>query len=905
MGEVFRAHDTKLNRDVAIKVLPATFAQDHERVARFKREAQVLASLNHPNIAAIYGLEEADASTLRQSSVQAGPGTGSASGSIVALVMELVEGEDLSAHIARGPIPLAEALPIGRQIAEALEAAHEQGIVHRDLKPGNIKVRADGTVKVLDFGLAKAMDPSGGSNPDVSHSPTLTHQGTQAGMIIGTAAYMSPEQAKGKTVDKRADIWAFGVVLYEMLTGKRAFKGEDVSETLASVLKDTLSMDGLPTTAPPRLKRLIERCLERDLKNRLRDIGEARFEISRIESGAPDMSSVATAESPSSRGSRFAWPAFAVAALAAVILAVPAIRHLLEAPPVVMPETRLDINTPSGPDPLSFALSPDGRQIVFVASGDGQPRLWLRSLGATTAQPLAGTEGAVFPFWSPDSRSVGFVAGGQLQRLDLGGGAPQRLAAAGPRGGTWNADGVILFAPSLTGTLSRIAAAGGDVAPATALDRQTSHRWPVFLPDGRHFLFYAQGGTDTGGIWLGALDATTRTRLTPADTAGTYLPGGSGHADAGRDAGWLVWVRGGTLVAQRLDLARAALTGDPTPLAVAVAVDGPFNRSAVSVSATGLVAYRSGGASRRQLTWRDRTGRVLGTLGAPDENGLMGPSVAPDGRRVVVSRAVQGNQDLWLLDGTRTSRFTFEPGTDNYPIWSPDSSRITFRSNRTGVFNLYAKDASGAGMETLLVESAQFNTPGDWSADGRFLIYHSLSPETDYDLWVKPMEGDAKPWVFLKTPFDERQGRFSPDGRFVAYMSTESGRPEIYVRPFAPPASSGSVAGAAAPAPSGQWQVSTAGGIQPSWRADGKEIYYLGPDGVMMAAAITVRGTAVEPGTPVALFQTHILGGGVDNQQGRQYDVTRDGRFLINTVLDDAAATPITLIQNWQPPVKQ
>ncbi len=894
MGAVYRARDTKLGREVAIKVLLPAVAHDADRLARFQREAQLLAALNHPNIAHLHGIEE--------------------SSGVTALVMELVEGEDLSQRIARGAIPLDEALPIARQIAEALEAAHEQGIIHRDLKPANIKVRPDGTVQVLDFGLAKAMEGVGGAG--AANSPTLSLHATQAGMILGTAAYMSPEQAAGKPVDKRSDLFSFGVVLLEMLTGRRVFDGESVSHVLASVLKDEPDWTTLPANTPAPIRRLLRRCLEKDRKRRLDSASAARLEIDdALTAPAADASSAGVAASTSSaRGTRLAWAVAAVAVLAAAGLAVPAVRHLREAPPDAPPETRLDIVTPAGRDPLAFALSPDGRQLVFVAAGDGASRLWLRSLSTTTAQPLPGTEGASFPFWAPDSRAVAFFADGQLKRLDLGGGAPRALAAApSGRGGSWNADGVLLFAPTIGSPLFRVAAAGGDAAPVTTLDRQDSHRWPVFLPDGRHFLFYARGGPDTGGIHLGTLDAGAPTRLTAADTAGTYLPagavrdGGPGGAEALREGGWLLW-RAGTLVAQRLDLARRALTGDPVTLADAVASDETFSRSAAAVSATGLVAYRAGSASRRQLTWVDRTGKVLGTLGAPDEGTLLNPRVAPDGRRVAVQRTVQGNTDLWLLDGARTSRLTFDAGADRGPIWSPDGRRLVFDSDRTGVQDLYGKDASGAGVEARLVASAQTKTATDWSADGRFLLYISFDPQTGGDLWAQEMDpstGAARagraPGTVLRTPFSELGGRFSPDGRWVAYQSNASGQWEIYVRPWTLPAA----AGAAAPAPSAQWQVSTAGGIHPSWRADGQALYYLGPDGALMAAPVTTRGTALEPGTPVALFPTRIVGGSGDNAQGPQYDVTRDGRSLINTVLDDAAATPITLILNWRPEGKR
>ncbi len=894
MGEVYRAHDAKLHRDVAIKVLLPAVANDPDRRARFSREAQVLASLNHPNIAAIYGLEESE-------------GT-------LALVMELVEGPTLADRIAQGAIPLADALPIAKQIAEALEAAHEAGIIHRDLKPANIKVREDGTVKVLDFGLAKAME-SPASSDHAMNSPTISLHATQAGMILGTAAYMSPEQASGKPVDKRSDLWAFGVVLLEMLTGRRVFDGETVSHVLAAVLKTEPDWTRLPADTPVSIRTLLRRCLEKDRRQRLPDAAMARLEIDdALTAPAADPSPAGAAASSSARGSRLWMLVAAVAVLGMVALAVPMVRQLREAPPDAPPETRVEITTPAGGDPLSFALSPDGRQLVFVAAGDGASRLWLRSLSTTTAQPLAGTEGASFPFWAPDSRAVAFFADGQLKRLDLGGGMPRALVAApAGRGGSWNADGVLLFAPTnVGGPLFRVAAAGGDAAPVTTLDRQAGHRWPVFLPDGQHFLFYAQGGPDTDGIHLGALDAGAPTRLTAADAAATYLPsgavrdGGPGGAEALREGGWLLWTRAGTLVAQRLDLPRRALTGDPVPLADAVASNGDIHRSAVAVSATGLVAYRAGSASRRQLTWVDRTGTVLGTLGAPDEHTLLNPRVAPDGRRVAVQRAVQGNPDLWLLDSARTSRLTFDAGADRLPIWSPDGRRLVFDSDRTGVRDLYGKDASGAGVEARLVASAQTKIATDWSADGRFLLYVSIDPQTGWgDLWAQEMDpstGAARagraPGTVLRTPFTELWGRFSPDGRWVAYQSNESGRTEVYVRPWTPPAA----AGAAAPAPSAQWQVSTAGGIHPSWRADGQALYYLGPDGTMMAAPVTTRGTALEPGTPVALFPTRIVGGGAaGNQLVPQYDVTRDGRFLINTVLDDAAATPITLIQNWRP----
>ena len=878
MGEVYRATDSNLKRQVALKVLPDSVAGDAERLARFQREAEVLAALNHPHIAAIYGLER--------------------SGSTTALVMELVEGEDLSQRIARGAIPLDEALPIAKQIAEALEAAHEQGIIHRDLKPANIKVRADGTVKVLDFGLAKALEPAAASTPAAMNSPTITTPAmTQAGMILGTAAYMAPEQARGKSVDKRADIWAFGCVVYEMLTGQRAFAGDEMSDVLAAVLRQALDWSVLPAATPSRVRRLLVRCLERDARMRLRDIGEARVEIDKTIAGVGDDAAGSQTTQPATSSGprrRLAWMVTAAAVLVAAALAVPAVRYLRETPTAAAPETRLEIATPATSDVVSFALSPDGRQIAFVASGDGTSRLWVRPLDTTAAQPLAGTDGASFPFWSPDSRSIAFFADSKLKRLDLSGGAPQTLAPApAGRGGAWSADGVILFATSNRGPLSRVPAGGGDVVPVTTLGAgQSSHRFPHFLPGGRQFLYYVRGAEETAGIYLGALDATAVTRVTAADTAGAYTPPGPGPAEASSEGGWLLFGRQGTLVARRFDATRGALSGDPVIVADALAIDATLNVGAFSVSATGLVTYRAGGGARNQLTWFDRAGQALGTLGAPDATQL-DPTLSPDGRQVAVWRVAQSNTDIWLIDAARTTRFTFDPAADLYPVWSPDGRRLVFsRLVRAGILDLYQKPANGGGAEALLLASPETKAATSWSADGRSLLYSAQSPNTANDVWVLPMAGDPKPWPFLNSTFTEATSAYSRDGQWVAYQSDESGRYEIYVRPF--------------PGPGGQWQVSTAGGKDPRWRPDGQELYYIAPDGRLMAAPIASSGTALQPGLPTALFQPRIALGGTPNISARQqYDVAPDGRFLINVNADEGTAAPITVITNWQPEGKK
>jgi Tol biopolymer transport system component len=601
---------------------------------------------------------------------------------------------------------------------------------------------------------------------------------------------------------------------------------------------------------------------------------------------------------------RLAWiAALAFAAGVLIALAVSAVRYRPEAP---LPETRTEIVTPATTQPLDFALSPDGRQIVFSASSAGASRLWLRSLATTAVQPLAGTEGARWPFWSPDGRSVGFMAGNALKRLDLGGGAPQTLAPVTSGGGaTWNADGVIVFAPITRGPLMRVSAAGGAVtAVMTFGPGQVALLAPQFLPDGHRFLFTALGAPDASGIYLATLEGSAPIRLTPSTSAGIYLPEGGGRAGPLRGGGWLLWLRGDTLVAQRLDAAKGELEGKPVTVADGLtdaALGSSRGRSVVSVAATGLMAYRTATGGTRRLMWLDRSGAARGTIGDAAADGtLSNPSVSPDGRRVVVSRTVQGNTDLWLLDGARASRFTFDPAPDSLPIWSPDGARIVFRSNRAGAEDLYQKLASGAGVEERLVASNQVKTPESWSADGRFLLYRSIDPQTSLDLWVVPMVGDRTPSVFLKTRFREGYGEFSPDGRWVAYESNESGRNEIYIRPFVPPG----VAGTPPTVAGGEWQVSTVGGIYPRWRLDGKELYYINPAGAMMAVPITVTGATVAPGPPVVLFPTHIVGGGEDTAQARQYDVAPNGRFLINTELD-SAAVPITLLQNWNPEARK
>jgi Tol biopolymer transport system component len=537
-----------------------------------------------------------------------------------------------------------------------------------------------------------------------------------------------------------------------------------------------------------------------------------------------------------------------------------------------------------------FALSADGRQLAFVAMAQGVPRLWVRPLDQLTAHPLAGTDGASYPFWAPDGKAIGFFAGGKLQRIDLGGGAPQVLAdAPSGRGGTWNRDGVIVYAPMPATALMRVPATGGALVAVSRLAAgQSSHRWPQFFPDGRRFLFLsAQGQASGNGVFLGSLDGGEPTRMLEDEVAAMYAPPDT-----------LLLVRQNALVALRFDPTRRVVSGDPIPVAQPVGLDGGVFLGAFAVSANGVLAHRPGGSDRRQLVWVDRSGTVRGTVGPEDQTGLSNPELSPDGKRVAVQLSVQGNADVWLIDVSRSvmSRFTFDPSVDTRPIWSPDGSRVVFPSSRNGVFNLFEKPASGPGEEQPLLVTTENKTPLSWSPDGRFLLYAKSDPKTGGDLWALPLVGERKPFPVLQTPFEESAGQFSPDGRWLAYQSNDSGRMEIYVRPF--------------PGPGDKWAVSTAGGSQPRWRPDGKELFYVAPDARLMAAPIGVAPDrqTLEPGTPVPLFPTRLASGSNINSgflSKPQYVVAADGRFLMNVSLDEGTASPIAIVLNWHAALKK
>ncbi len=862
MGEVYRARDTKLNRDVALKILPEHFASDPDRLARFQREARVLASLNHPHIAAIYGLEETNG--------------------VRALVLELVEGPTLADRIARGPMPLEEALPIARQITEALEAAHAQGIIHRDLKPANIKLRPDGAVKVLDFGLAKALDrvPDG---VDPSQSPTITSPAmTGIGVIMGTAAYMSPEQVKGRTLDQRSDIWAFGCVMFEMFTGRRAFGGEDVAETLAFVLTKEPPWSLLPSDLPSSVRRLLRRCIVKDRARRLADVADARIELD--ETAMDEIASSAAASRPPNKIRRWLPWTIAAAFLATTLALGGVMRFGRPAPDTSM--LRSSILLPGrlgdrwgGTPGANLAVSPDGLRLVFVATDStGRRQLWMRDLDGTAARPLPDTEDAITPFWSPDSRWLAFVANGKLRKLDPSAGTAVTLCESAISGGAWNRDGIILFTQSSPQSLARVSAEGGASSPVTSLDAKAfefRHSQPFFLPDGRHFVYVMSGLGEETAVYITSLESQERTQL-PVESAFVLYA-----------QGFLLFTRGTTLMAQRFDERSRVLVGEAVPVAEQLRVDWFLRGRYFTASATGTLLFQEDPFPGYDLVWYDREGRRMGTLGPAADYADV--SLSPDARRVLVSigEPPTMNRDLWIFDvarGIRT-RFTVGPEPEAHNIWSPDGSRIVFDSRRKGHRDMYQKASNGVGEEEVLLEDEFDKNPISWSPDGRFIMYIRRSDGT-VNLWVLPLDGDRKPFPFRESAFFDVPGMFSPDGRWVAFGSNESGRTEIYVSPF--------------PGPVEKSQVSVAGGRNPQWRGDGKEIFYLSPDNTLMAVAVSVNRGRFEVGEVKALFELGPVGPRVS------YDVSPDGqRILAVKKKTETASVPLTLVINWPALLKQ
>ncbi len=869
MGEVYRARDERLGRDVALKVLPETFASDPNRLERFRREAHLLASLSHPNIAAIHGLEEADG--------------------VRCLVLELVEGETLEEKIARGPLPLEEALGIARQTADALEAAHEKGVIHRDLKPGNVKVTPAGQVKLLDFGLAKAFE---GDQPAASlgTSPTLTAAATRAGVILGTAAYMSPEQARAKVVDRRADIWAFGVVLYEMLTGRQAFPGETVSDTLAALLKTEPDWSALPAETPAQVLRLLRRCLQKDPRQRLQSIADARLEIEEAQAApaAPEIAVAAVA--PTLPAWRRSLPWAAGLAAGALITGV----VLWQLRPAAQPPAVSRFAETLGPDLTialselpTVAISPNGKRMALVLTRAGASQIFIRELDKLEAQPLAGTEGAENPFFSPDGHWLGFFAEGKLKKISLGGGTPFTLCDAPvPRGAVWTPDDSIIFSPNTEVGLYRISVAGGTPEPVTQLDpakNERTHRWPFLLPGSQAVL-----------VTINSVENPDN--FEPAQVAVIRLATGEkkvlvegGYMPVYSPSGHLLYSRAGALLAAPFDLDRLEITGPTVPLLDGLSASRETGSASYAFSPAGHLVYVPGGLSvaDRYLVWVDREGKE--TLLPADAKAFDEPRIAPDGRRIALSIA-EPNYSVWTYDPGRNvvSRLTFGPST-SAPLWTPDGKRIIFsRPAPSGQKpSLAWRLADGTGEAETLVEADSSMQPESVSPDGRFLLFARASAGTvtwtGGDIWALPLEGERKPYPFIQTPANEYGATFSPDGKWVAYASFESGRPEVYVRAFPGPGG-------------GKWQISNDGGSQPVWPKGSNEIFYRNGER-MMAVPVQTQPT-FQPGSPRQLFVGRYL---TWTGPFRGYDVAPGGqRFLM--VRDKEAtltATRVIVALHW------
>ncbi|MGC1437100.1 MAG: protein kinase [Terriglobales bacterium] len=873
MGEVYCARDTRLDRIVAVKILPAHLSSNPEAKQRFEREARAISSLNHPNICTLYDVGHKDG--------------------IDYLVMEFLEGQTLADRLMKGPLPLEQVLKYGIEICEGLEKAHRCGLTHRDLKPGNVMLTKT-AVKLMDFGLAKP-----GSQPDAPASgltltsPAASRPLTQEGMIVGTFQYMSPEQIEGKEADARSDIFALGAVLYEMATGKRAFEGKSTTSVIAAILeRDPAPISSVQPMFPRAMDRVVRTCLQKDPEERWQSVRDLRTNLRWIEEGE------APATSP--QVERNLWRERAAWVLACVLLSglafFAAVRD--HASSASEPE-RFSVYPPeksvfSGPPNITvavpqFALSPDGRGMVFVANSSGaDPVIWMRNINQVTARPLPGTEHAQLPFWSPDSRWLGFFAEGKLKKIPVAGGPVQVLAdVADAFGGSWGADGSIIFS-RLNTSIFRVSSGGGTVTSVTNLDSiQKSHRWPQFLPDGRHFLFHAQGGDpEHRGVYVGSLEGGAQKFLLQTESSAVYAW-----------PGYLLYVVGDTLLGQAFDTTRFELRGEPFTIDEPVGRSTGFNIGA-SASGTGMLAYAAAMLQRGRLTWFDRGGNPLNSVGV--EGDYSDFRLSPNGDTLAASLVdpKAWNPDIWLIDLMRggPSRFTGGSALSAAPVWSPDGSRIVFRSNRSGQTQLYAKSAGGGGNEeSVLTYEAQhaagIDSPNlvcsDWSPDGRYVIGSVPQRTTGDDLWLIPLGGDKKPLKFLGPPSDQLHANFSPDGRFVAYTSNESGRFQVYVQTF--------------PLSDRKWQVSTDSGYEPRWRGDGREIYYLSEDRKLMAVAV---GAGPSFAVPKTLFQTRVPEG--VSSRRTHYVPSRDGqRFLVNTQSADASPNPITVVLNWQADLKK
>ena len=889
MGEVYRAKDTRLNREVAVKVLPPTFANEVDRLTRFEQEARATSALNHPNILTVHDIGAQNGSPY--------------------IVAELLEGENLRAHLNEGAIPARKAIDYAQQIASGLAAAHAKNIVHRDLKPENLFITADGRVKILDFGLAKLRpQPVESSASGVATQKAIT----DPNVVLGTVGYMSPEQVRGQVADYRSDIFSFGVILYEMLSGRRAFTGDSSVEVLNAILKeDPEELTKTDAKMSPALERIVRRCLEKKPERRFQSTSDLCFAIeslsmpsgSRMDTATDLPETQQTGTSRLLGDTQLAWIAAAILAVAlAASLTLFAVLYFRQPRTT---EARLMKSFILPPEKTSFgqlALSPDGKWLAFTATTGGKVQLWVRALDSLESRVFPGTAGAAFPFWSPDSRSIGFFADARLKKIEASGGPAQTLCETQtPQGygGKWNRDGVILFSRGGPGGLFRIPSTGGEPVQVSKPDLaklEGAYIFPVFLPDGRHFLYNVRGGhKEIRGVYIGSLDGTFKQRIIGENTSVRYVPATPSGSD-GTD-GWLLYRRDDALLAQPFDARSLQLSGIPFPISERVGHD-PINTDFVSfsVSDSGVLISDPNFNRQRQYRWVDRAGKPASSLNVI---GSVGSAwLSPDQKRFVADRIDYQNNspDLWLSDvtGGNDVRFTFVPAVDQCPVWSPDGGRIIWSSNREGVANLYQKAASGAGQDLLLLRSEYTKFPTDWSRDGQFIIYFEVNPKTKNDVWVLPVAVSngaltaGEPKAVLQTDANESWATLSPDGKWLAYASDESSRFEVYVQSF--------------PAGGGKRQISTGGGNNPRWRGDGKELLYYSSDGKLISVPIK-SGESLEAGIPVSLLEFRS---GNSLVALAPFAVTVDGQhFLINSVLDNETASPLTVVVNWMAELKR
>ena len=869
MGEVYLARDMDIGRDVAVKVLPSTFSHDRDRLQRFQQEACAAGALNHPNILSIYDVGKHNGSPY--------------------VVSELLEGETLRMRVGGTPLIQRRAIDYALQIAKGLAAAHEKGIVHRDLKPENIFVTNDGRVKILDFGLAKLTQMDG--NQSQTDIPTRRVD-TGPGVVMGTVGYMSPEQLKGRPVDQRSDIFSFGAILYEMLSGQRAFHRESVPETMSAILReDPPDLSDTNERISPALERIVNHCLEKNPEERFHSAIDLAFALETLSDSTTVSKETAAVLQPTSLHSRWRqWLPWSVAAVALLLAAFALLWPYIRTAPtnentsplrftISLPDNAVIIGPP--------VVSPDGTHVVYrLNTEDSKELLWLRALNSLDARPLAGTEAAVQPFWSPDSRSIAFFASARLKRIELSGGAPQIVCDAPSNvSGAWSRDGgTIIFSRGVSSGLYRVPAAGGTPVQLTVVDQsrnEIEHLWPYFLPDGRHFIFLVRNAQpENSGVYVGSLDSKDTKLLVQVHSSAVYAP-----------PGYLLFVRDTTLMAQPFNADALDIQGDAFPVAEQAVRNPIIGRAMFSVSDNGLLVMRTGTLVSNQLIWFDRTGKQLGAVTPPGTySGLV---LSPDGKQVAVSRVdVQTATafDIWLIDIARGTqmRLTTDPASDTFPSWSPNGDRIIFVSTRNGASTIYQKPSNGSSPEEPLFSSPELKYNPTWSPDGQSIVFAQLNAKTNADLYLMSAQGDKKLEPFLQTNFIEAQARFSPNGRWIAYVSNETGQFEVYVAAF--------------PLAGGKVPISIGGGSQPHWRADGRELYYYAPNRKLVAVEVSSDGPTFQVGVSQALFDIRIGGMGLDQifPGNSYYTPARDGtRFLVPSVPESPVPQPINVIVDW------